>query len=499
MPSQTDNFIRHTLHLAGPLRFLIEPFLAPIIGLEYLAGVQYHDDTPDVHYQQSPGASSSTDPMPTSVLGTGVHTYLTLADIARLSRVSQTAREEINQHGQDYVQTLLSTNVAQLSPVILNELILMGQPIQLPNGAFLNCLSDAAFRRYMAQQTNLHANDIIGLDRHHIGLLTYQQFYSAFNNSVGSNAVFPVEMGYGGFWLRIDSLRPAHGPIPQEQIDLVRNFLRMHYDYALTHPVRGIDPRHEHYNAVEMFRNTGYVPLGPNGDEIRRLSVFKEDIADNTGTSAYLIGAETIEPQSYLQTQLETSSDHDWIRIVLFKGNTYNFRMNNLGGDLDSYLTLRDAQGNQITYNDDSDGTHNSRITFIAEKSGVYYLDASSYASRSSGSYEISSNLVELGVNSRFVSELTSNVKNQLFKLVLQAGYRYEFSMYRVSTDTYFDAYLYLRDANKHAITYDDDSGGSLNSKIIYTAPSDGVYYLDASSYKQYSLGMFTVESHQII
>ncbi|MBU6225680.1 MAG: pre-peptidase C-terminal domain-containing protein, partial [Burkholderiales bacterium] len=74
-----------------------------------------------------------------------------------------------------------------------------------------------------------------------------------------------------------------------------------------------------------------------------------------------------------------------------------------------------------------------------------------------------------------------------------------EFLMNRVSTDTYFDAYLYLRDANKNEITRDDDSGGSLNSKISYTARSDGVYYLDATSYQQHSVGQFTVVSHQVM
>jgi hypothetical protein len=219
-------------------------------------------------------------------------------------------------------------------------------------------------------------------------------------------------------------------------------------------------------------------------------------------TSLNLDANQVVEYQDFLQTQLETSSDHDWIRMLLFKGSTYTFRIKNLGRDLDSYLTLRDAQGNQVTYNDDSDGGLNSRIIFTAEKSGAYYLDASSYASRSSGSYEISSSLVDitaLVVDSQYATALTSVKKNQLFKIDLKAGQKYEFLMNKEPTNPSFDAYLYLRDANKNVITRDDDSGGGRNSKISYTAESDGVYFLDASSYKQHSLGMFTVMSHHVI
>jgi hypothetical protein len=234
---------------------------------------------------------------------------------------------------------------------------------------------------------------------------------------------------------------------------------------------------------------------------LRRLSVLSEDIADNAQTAENLDANEFHHPQDFLQTQLETTQDHDWFGMVLLQGNTYTFRMNKLGGNLDTFLTLRDARGNEITHNDDSDGSFNSRITFTAEKSGVYFLDASSYASSYSGSYEIRSNLDvgALKTQGSYTSALSADKKSQLFKIELKAGHKYEFLMNRVSTDTHFDAYLYLRDANKNEITRDDDSGGSLNSKISYTAHSDGVYYLDATSYQQHSVGQFTVVSHQVI
>lgn len=73
--------------------------------------------------------------------------------------------------------------------------------------------------------------------------------------------------------------------------------------------------------------------------------------------------------------------------------------------------------------------------------------------------------------------------------------------MNKEPTGPYFDAYLYLRDTNKNEITHDDDSGLAFfrDSKIMYTATSDGVYYLDATSYQQKFVGKYTVASHLVI
>jgi hypothetical protein len=296
--------------------------------------------------------------------------------------------------------------------------------------------------------------------------------------------------------------------ITQEARDKALFIARTIRNYYVDHHDReGISAA---YDLMQSLQNLGYINLpfrelafrGYFGTgEFRRLSVITQDIADNAQTSENLDANEFHHPQDFLQTQLETTQDHDWFGMVLLQGNTYTFRMNKLGGNLDTFLTLRDARGNEITHNDDSDGSFNSRITFTAEKSGVYFLDASSYASSYSGSYEIRSNLDvgALKTQGSYTSALSADKKSQLFKIELKAGHKYEFLMNRVSTDTYFDAYLYLRDANKNEITRDDDSGGSLNSKISYTAHSDGVYYLDATSYQQHSVGQFTVVSHQVI
>ena len=101
--------------------------------------------------------------------------------------------------------------------------------------------------------------------------------------------------------------------------------------------------------------------------------------------------------------------------------------------------------------------------------------------------------------NDNYLASLTKDKVHQVYKLELKAGHKYEFLMNRASNDIPFDASLYLRDAHQTAIRYDDNSGGWGNSKIIYTAAKDGVYYLDATSPWQKSVGDYTVVSHQVM
>jgi hypothetical protein len=418
----------------------------------------------------------------------------------------------------------------QQSPDILNSLILAGHVLSNPpSPQYLNNLSDDAFRLFMSQQSHLRLSNIVvgtdlrsgqvfvPLDHHHLALLTRSQLFSAFVNfdndrPAAGQSPFVYVDDRSSLQATFDALNrqiPSGGEIPQRLLDVAaqidyiyRRYLRLNHNNVVIRghiseeEIRQIEEDERNYES--FWQDLKRVRLI---SELRRLSVLSEDIADNAQTAENLDANEFHHPQDFLQTQLETTQDHDWFGMVLLQGNTYTFRMNKLGGNLDTFLTLRDARGNEITHNDDSDGSFNSRITFTAEKSGVYFLDASSYASSYSGSYEIRSNLDvgALKTQGSYTSALSADKKSQLFKIELKAGHKYEFLMNRVSTDTHFDAYLYLRDANKNEITRDDDSGGSLNSKISYTAHSDGVYYLDATSYQQHSVGQFTVVSHQVI
>ncbi len=91
--------------------------------------------------------------------------------------------------------------------------------------------------------------------------------------------------------------------------------------------------------------------------------------------------------------ELEQISDRDWFAIDLEAGATYNFFLE--GEELsDPYLRLYDEDGNFITYNDDTENSLDSALSFTATSSETYYLSAGSFADVYTGSYELSAELV---------------------------------------------------------------------------------------------------------
>jgi Ca2+-binding RTX toxin-like protein len=117
------------------------------------------------------------------------------------------------------------------------------------------------------------------------------------------------------------------------------------------------------------------------------------DVAGSIKTTATLDTTIRQEVGTYSGV-LETTGDHDWIRVTLEKGATYDFflglqSVGDAGGD--SELTLRDASGKALVSNDDADAnkTLNSFLSFEVKTSGTYYLDVSSHDDLLRGSYSV--------------------------------------------------------------------------------------------------------------
>ncbi len=101
---------------------------------------------------------------------------------------------------------------------------------------------------------------------------------------------------------------------------------------------------------------------------------------------------------------LDTLGDHDWYRVNLVAGTTYEFRLHGYGlTDLtDPTLSLRDSAGTEIFFNDDS-GTalwgpvgnttsgQDSRIVFTATSTGAFYLDVGAFNNSVTGDFMLTS------------------------------------------------------------------------------------------------------------
>jgi hypothetical protein len=56
-----------------------------------------------------------------------------------------------------------------------------------------------------------------------------------------------------------------------------------------------------------------------------------------------------------------------------------------------------------------------------------------------------------------------------------------------------FDSYLYLEDTNGNVLAEDDDSGGNLNARIIFTPTYTGTYNVVATSFNAGATGAYTI------
>ncbi|WP_461307882.1 M10 family metallopeptidase C-terminal domain-containing protein, partial [Albidovulum sp.] len=112
------------------------------------------------------------------------------------------------------------------------------------------------------------------------------------------------------------------------------------------------------------------------------------DAAAGTGTS-YTIGI-----GDRFDGTISSTSDTDWVRVSLTAGQSYVFSVWGTGlaaGLDDSVLTLYNASGAQIAFNDDvfaAGGNYFSQIEFTAATSGTYYLGVAGYGG-ATGSYRL--------------------------------------------------------------------------------------------------------------
>src|SRR5664279_1729955 len=166
----------------------------------------------------------------------------------------------------------------------------------------------------------------------------------------------------------------------------------------------------------------------------------------------------------------------------------------------DAYLVLKDASGSTLTENDDSDGTNAGILGFVLPAGGPYQIVAESYGQYNNSGAETGD--YSLTVTAQEVNriEYGQSVQGQLTTAAGSKDYIFTGQAGDViiagesSTDSSFDSELYLLDSTGSQLTYNDDSGGTLNSLLgPFTLPSSGSYTLRASTIDGATAGSFTL------
>ena len=108
--------------------------------------------------------------------------------------------------------------------------------------------------------------------------------------------------------------------------------------------------------------------------------------ADDYGASPESSGSLSIGTS--IEGNLESLGDLDWFKVELDADKYYNFELTGITL-ADSFLALKEANGNAISSDDDGGDGFSSLIIFSPESSGTYYLEASAYNNEYTGTYSI--------------------------------------------------------------------------------------------------------------
>jgi serralysin len=242
-------------------------------------------------------------------------------------------------------------------------------------------------------------------------------------------------------------------------------------------------------------------------DEEKELYVTPSSAPDlipaNTGTTA------TIGLGTAVDVSIDSSGDSDWYRVTLTAGVTYTIQTSSVPGfDPDPYINIYNSTGATIlAFNDDGGDGLNSSVSFTPTTSGVYYIDARTYFDSaaqisSTGVYKLSitentalgtdivagstATTATLAIGGAVSGNIDTGSDSDFYAVTLVAGQSYEFRTapggVASTASPGLDTLLTLRDANGNVIRANDNAGQHNFSRLLFTAPTSGTYYLEVSS-----------------
>ena len=204
--------------------------------------------------------------------------------------------------------------------------------------------------------------------------------------------------------------------------------------------------------------------------------------------------------------------DYDYFRFTAEDGRFYQIDVGLRTLD-DSVLVLLGPDGLELTFNDDYGDSPASRIFWEAPASGDYYLVVRGFAS-GSGSYTLTvshstivddygddiddSTIVDDHGNDIYDATvapvavdvegvINSQYDSDYFRFTAVEGRLYQID---VRLGTLDDSGLLLLGPDGLELTFNDDYGDSLASRIFWEAPESGAYYLEV---RGYDVGSYTL------
>ena len=253
----------------------------------------------------------------------------------------------------------------------------------------------------------------------------------------------------------------------------------------------------------------GYYFLDASGDPAQYTGKY----AGTQTTSKYSISAmeithQAIKPISVTKSSFTAPINHVGYKMNLSAGDYMQIDFDTLGKDIGLNMSIHNADHDVLdfTINQITKKTH----TFLANKSGDYFIDALAAIADTNANFVLSSVKKEvegnrstnavLEENNLIFNKLDTKADHDWYRVSLLAGKNYQFDM-KKTTAGYggLDTFLNLRDLNgKVLASHDDISMQNRDSRLVYFNTLKGDYFIDASSWSEKSSGDYSL-SYKVI
>jgi hypothetical protein len=220
--------------------------------------------------------------------------------------------------------------------------------------------------------------------------------------------------------------------------------------------------------------------------------------------------ANAIEVGGRQTHNMHVEGDRDWLYFEAEGGTTYVIETSQLGAEMDTVVYLYDGQGNELASDDDGGEEFlASRLVWMAEENGRLYVMIGGFADAYEGrgtEYDMSVGLAE---RFRIDEYEPDDKRRQASRIAVGETQRHNrhvggdvdwLSFEAQAATTYViktsglgdgaDTAIYLYDALGTELAFDDDSGQELwASRLRWTAPESGLFYVKVTDWLQGSSG----------
>jgi hypothetical protein len=210
--------------------------------------------------------------------------------------------------------------------------------------------------------------------------------------------------------------------------------------------------------------------------------------------------------------EFSPAGDVDWYRFSVEQGQRYNFTLEGVVGDdgnaVDPMLSIYDAEGAQLAFNDDAGGTLNSALQYAPQRSGEVFVEARAFNGEATGAYRLAvtsaaippddaGNDASTRARIRSGQSATGNIEYEgdvdWYRLSARSGQTYRIALAGAGEGGLGDPLLRVIDAEGNELAANDDSEGSLNSALEFTPQASGNVFIEASAFSNAYAGAYTL------